>query len=181
MQFTFSSIRYRPVWASRKTSAGVEMTAREESATERRSGRTETDSPRTHTHDWPARTRLSPKADHWLRPSAGMRETFCTAIGWRVVRCASVRCPANFGRPLGARVHDTYMMHPRTRGIIPTPSSRTTTTSVSVSNAMSLLARSAAPLRQVAVRARAAPVRSMHGEYKVRFVVRACVGKWAIR
>ncbi|KAI0721912.1 hypothetical protein C8T65DRAFT_629638 [Cerioporus squamosus] len=32
---------------------------------------------------------------------------------------------------------------------------------------MSLLARSAAaPLRQVAVRARAAPVRSMHGEYK---------------
>lgn len=34
---------------------------------------------------------------------------------------------------------------------------------------MSLLARSAAaPLRQVAVRARAAPVRSMHGEYKVR-------------
>ncbi|CDO74081.1 hypothetical protein BN946_scf185043.g131 [Trametes cinnabarina] len=31
---------------------------------------------------------------------------------------------------------------------------------------MSMLARSAAPLRQVAVRARAAPVRSMHGEYK---------------
>ncbi|KAI0663007.1 hypothetical protein C8Q70DRAFT_955252 [Cubamyces menziesii] len=31
---------------------------------------------------------------------------------------------------------------------------------------MSLLARSAAPLRQVAVRARAAPIRSMHGEYK---------------
>ncbi|KAI0723438.1 hypothetical protein C8Q76DRAFT_794378 [Earliella scabrosa] len=31
---------------------------------------------------------------------------------------------------------------------------------------MSLLARSAAPLRQVTVRARAAPVRSMHGEYK---------------
>ncbi|KAI0751318.1 hypothetical protein C8Q80DRAFT_1268575 [Daedaleopsis nitida] len=31
---------------------------------------------------------------------------------------------------------------------------------------MSLLARSAAPLRQVAVRARTAPVRSMHGEYK---------------
>ncbi|KAI9063365.1 hypothetical protein FKP32DRAFT_1676417 [Trametes sanguinea] len=32
---------------------------------------------------------------------------------------------------------------------------------------MSILARSAAPLRQVAVRARAAPVRSMHsGEYK---------------
>ncbi|KAI0637770.1 hypothetical protein C8Q77DRAFT_1153486 [Trametes polyzona] len=31
---------------------------------------------------------------------------------------------------------------------------------------MSLLARSAAPLRQVAVRSRAAPVRSMHGEYK---------------
>ena len=47
MQSTFSSIRYRPVWASRKTSAGVEMTAREESATERRSGRTETDSART--------------------------------------------------------------------------------------------------------------------------------------
>ncbi|RPD61965.1 hypothetical protein L227DRAFT_573838 [Lentinus tigrinus ALCF2SS1-6] len=39
---------------------------------------------------------------------------------------------------------------------------------------MSLLARSAvAPLRQVAVRARAAPVRSMHGEYKVRPVPRA--------
>ena len=33
---------------------------------------------------------------------------------------------------------------------------------------MSLLARSAAaPLRQVALRARTAPVRSMHGEYKV--------------
>ncbi|KAI9001161.1 hypothetical protein BD414DRAFT_532938 [Trametes punicea] len=31
---------------------------------------------------------------------------------------------------------------------------------------MSFLARSAAPLRQVAVRARAAPLRSMHGEYK---------------
>lgn len=33
---------------------------------------------------------------------------------------------------------------------------------------MSLLARSAAPLRQVAVRSRAAPVRFAHGEYKVR-------------
>ena len=33
---------------------------------------------------------------------------------------------------------------------------------------MSLLARSAVPLRQVALRSRAAPVRSMHGEYKVR-------------
>ncbi|KAI0366396.1 hypothetical protein BV20DRAFT_1055687 [Pilatotrama ljubarskyi] len=31
---------------------------------------------------------------------------------------------------------------------------------------MSFLARSAPPLRQVAVRSRAAPVRSMHGEYK---------------
>ncbi|KAI0773811.1 hypothetical protein C8Q74DRAFT_1368361 [Fomes fomentarius] len=31
---------------------------------------------------------------------------------------------------------------------------------------MSLLARSAAPLRQVAVRSRAAPVRFAHGEYK---------------
>ncbi|KAI0352689.1 hypothetical protein OH77DRAFT_1523029 [Trametes cingulata] len=31
---------------------------------------------------------------------------------------------------------------------------------------MSFLARSAAPLRQVALRSRAAPVRSMHGEYK---------------
>ena len=89
----------------------------------------------------------------WLArgASAGECDAFCTLIGGRAVEETRVGPGRNVAEGRTSLRVGSANSH----------------ASLSV-DAMSLLARSAAPLRQVAVRSRAAPVRSMHGEYKVR-------------